>query len=50
MPPFQVSDTELIAREQRLRLLKELRKRTEKGLSYPLSPPAEDLIREDRER
>ena len=50
MPPLQIRDPELIAREQRLKFLKELRKRMEKGLSYPLSRPAEDLIREDRER
>jgi hypothetical protein len=50
MPPVQIRDPQLTAREQRLRLLKELRKRMEKGLSDLLSPPAEDLIREDRER
>lgn len=50
MLPLQTRDPELIAREQRLELLKELSKRLEKETGRPLSRPAEDLIRVDRER
>jgi hypothetical protein len=50
MPPLQIRDPELTARERRLRLLKELSKRMERETCRPLSRPAEDLIREDRER
>ena len=50
MPPPKIRGPELIAREKRLRLLEELRKRMETEPSYLLSRPPEDLIREDRER
>jgi plasmid stability protein len=41
---------ELTARERRLELLKELKKRIETEPPYRPSRPPEDLIREDRER
>lgn len=41
---------ELTARKRRLEILDELEKRIGKGPSERLSPAAEDLIREDRER
>ena len=41
---------ELTARERRLGLLNELRKRMDAGPGPHLSRPPEDLIREDRER
>jgi plasmid stability protein len=41
---------ELRAREQRLAILKELKKRIETEPPVPLFRPAEDLVREDRER
>lgn len=41
---------ELRAREQRLATLKELKKRIEAEPPVPLFRPAEDLVREDRER
>ncbi len=41
---------ELTARERRLEILKELKKRTETESPRTLSRAPEDLIREDRER
>jgi len=41
---------ELVARERRLEILKELKRRMETEPPHPLPLPAEDLIREDRER
>ncbi len=41
---------ELTARERRLGLLKELSKRMEAEPRRPWSRPAEDLVREDRDR
>jgi antitoxin FitA len=41
---------ELVARERRLEILKELRRKWETEPPHPLPLPAEDLIREDRER
>jgi hypothetical protein len=40
----------MTARERRLEILKELKKRMETEPPRPLPLPAEDLIREDRER
>jgi len=41
---------ELVARERRLEILKELKRRMETEPPHPLPLQAEDLIREDRER
>jgi hypothetical protein len=48
MPSLQIP--ELTARERRLEILKELKKRIETEPQRRLSPSPEDLLREDRER
>ena len=51
MPSLQIPDLpfEPTARERRLEILKELRKRIETEPPHRLSRAPEDLIREDRE-